>query len=387
MLAHVDPTARAVGYILSPLRGVFLLAALLLRVDGATAAPPPTRSALERVAVNEDKRTLLLQPSGRPFTPWGFNYDRDYRMRLIEDYWVDEWDTVASDFREMKALGANIVRIHLSVSEFLEAPDKPNAKNVAQLRKLVKLCEEIGIDLDVTGLGMYRKEAAPAWYMQAGEPSRWAMQATFWSVVAEACGGSNAVAWFDLANEPVTPGEKRPDREWAAGHLEKYWYSQFIVLDPAGRDRGEIARAWVRRMTAAIRKHDQKALITVGMLPFSAAAGQPSIGFDGPGMRDVLDLMCVHVYPDKPPDFPRSMLVLERFDVGKPVVIEEYFPFECKAEELPAFVERTKKHASGWIGFYWGQGVDELANSKQPVDVMTRGWLEVFPRMRPNDGR
>jgi hypothetical protein len=377
-MRHVRRSTRLLGLVL-----------ILIATSSAAraAAPAATRPALQRVAVSPDGRTLVVQPGGRPFTPWGFNYDRDYRMRLIEDYWVDEWDTVASDFREMKALGANIVRIHLSVAAFLDAPDKPNATNVAQLRRLVKFCQEIGIYLDVTGLGMYRKEAVPAWYTEAEEHARWAMQATFWSVIAEACGGSNAVAWFDLVNEPAIPGAKRPDREWAAGHLQKYWYSQFIVLDPAGRDRGEIARAWVRQMTAAIRKHDQHALITVGMLPFGAAAGQPSIGFDGPGMRDVLDLMCVHVYPDKPPDFPRSITVLERFDVGKPVVIEEFFPFECEAEDLPAFVTRTGKHASGWIGFYWGQGVDELAKSKKPVDKMTHDWLEVFRKMRPADGR
>jgi hypothetical protein len=167
------------------------------------------------------------------------------------------------------------------------------------------------------------------------------------------------------------------------GHLERYWYGQFIVLDLAGRDPAAVAQAWVRQMTAAIRQHDRSALITVGMLPFSAAAGQPSIGFDAPGMRDVLDLMGVHVYPDKPPDFPRSMHVLELFDVGKPVVIEEFFPFECKPQDLPAFIEKTRKHASGWIGFYWGQGVAELAKSNEKVDEMTRGWLELFPKMRP----
>src|SRR5690348_5733269 len=94
-------------------------------------------------------------------------------MRLIEDYWVDEWETVASDFREMKALGANIVRIHLSVSQFLDAPDKPNPKNVAQLRRLVKLCEELGLYLDVTGLGTYRKEAVPGFFFQAEDGIRY----------------------------------------------------------------------------------------------------------------------------------------------------------------------------------------------------------------------
>ena len=34
--------------------------------------------------------------SGRPFVPWGFNYDRDYKMRLIEEYWDKEWNTVAA---------------------------------------------------------------------------------------------------------------------------------------------------------------------------------------------------------------------------------------------------------------------------------------------------
>jgi hypothetical protein len=304
-------------------------------------------------------------------------------MRLIEDYWINEWDTVASDFREMKALGANIVRIHLSVSQFLETPDKPNARNVAQLRKLVHFCEEAGIYLDVTGLGMYRKEDIPAWYYNAEEVDRWKMQAKFWSVIAEACDGSSAVAWFDLVNEPAVPGEKRPDREWAAGHLQKYWYSQFIVLDPAGRDRGDIARAWVRQMSAAIKQHDREALITVGMLPFGAEEGKPSIGFDGNGMKDVLDLMCVHNYPDKAPDFKRAMLVLDRFERGKPVVIEEFFPFECKPEELPAFIEKTRTIADGWIGFYWGQGKDELAKSNSITDEMMRGWLEVFTKTHP----
>jgi hypothetical protein len=213
------------------------------------------------------------------------------------------------------------------------------------------------------------------------------MQAAFWSVIAGACDNSPAVAWFDLANEPVVPGERREDREWSVGKLERYWYGQFIVLDPAGRDRGEIARAWVRQMSAAIRRHDKAALITVGMLPFGAEEGKPSIGFDGNGMKDVLDLMCVHVYPDKPPDFPRSMRVLDRFERGKPVVIEEFFPLECAPQHLPAFVEKSKKHADGWIGFYWGQGVDELEQSKGLGDALTREWLKFFETNGPDGAR
>ncbi len=45
----------------------------------------------------------------------GVNYDHDSQGegRLLEDYWIDEWETVRGDFREMKELGANVVRIHL----------------------------------------------------------------------------------------------------------------------------------------------------------------------------------------------------------------------------------------------------------------------------------
>jgi hypothetical protein len=46
------------------------------------------------IAVAKDKKGFVLAPSGRPFVPWGFNYDHDDRGRLIEDYWESEWPTV-----------------------------------------------------------------------------------------------------------------------------------------------------------------------------------------------------------------------------------------------------------------------------------------------------
>jgi hypothetical protein len=38
------------------------------------------------VAVAKDKKGFILDPSRRPFVPWGFNYDHDDKGRLIEDY-------------------------------------------------------------------------------------------------------------------------------------------------------------------------------------------------------------------------------------------------------------------------------------------------------------
>src|SRR5262249_10903286 len=155
------------------------------------------------------------------------------------------------------------------------------------------------------------------WFTNATETDRWTIQAKFWSVIAEACHQSPAIAWYDLINEPAVPGDKQ--KQWMTGHLGQFWYCQFITLDPAGRDRGQVARAWVKQMSAAIKQPDPHALITVGMLPFTSSPGQPSIGFDPPALNDLLDLICVHVYP-KPPPFKDALSLVEKFDTGKPLV-------------------------------------------------------------------
>ena len=41
--------------------------------------------------------------------------------------------------------------------------------------------------------------------------------------------------------------------------------------------------------------------------------------------------------------------------MGKPVVIEETFPLKCSTAEFEQFIDGSKKHAAGWIGFYWGK--------------------------------
>jgi hypothetical protein len=43
------------------------------------------------VKVSQDKKGFTLEPSGRAFVPWGFNYDHDTQGRLIEDYWDSDW--------------------------------------------------------------------------------------------------------------------------------------------------------------------------------------------------------------------------------------------------------------------------------------------------------
>src|SRR4051812_43644867 len=168
-----------------------------------------TSAEMPRVRVSADKTGFVLDPGGKPFVPWGFNYDHDPKGRLIEDYWDDEWATVERDFRQMKQLGANVVRVHLQFGKFMTAADKPNSRALDRLGKLLALAEETALYLDLTGLGCYHKADVPAWYDTLRESERWDAQAAFWTAVAGRCKASPAVFCYDLMNEPVVPGGKQ----------------------------------------------------------------------------------------------------------------------------------------------------------------------------------
>jgi hypothetical protein len=66
--------------------------------------------------------------------------------------------------------------------------------------------------------------------------------------------------------------------------------------------------------------------------------------------------------------------------VGKPVLIEETFPLACSPQELEEFIEESRKHAAGWLGFYWGEPPEELRRSRTISDALTLGWLELFQK-------
>lgn len=331
------------------------------------------------VVVAKDKKSFVLEPSGKPFTPWGFNYDHDTEGRLIEDYWDKEWDKVKTHFSQMKKLGANVVRIHLQVGKFMDTAEKPNEKALDRLGKLVALAEKEQLYLDVTGLGCYHKADVPAWYDKLSEKDRWDVQARFWDAVAGRCARSPAIFCYDLMNEPVVPGGKRKDGDWLGPAFGGKHFVQVITLDQQKRPRPEIARQWVKHLVAAIRKHDKRRLITIGLVDWSLDRKGLTSGFVPDKIADDLDFICVHLYPEKG-KVEDALKTLAGFDVGKPIVIEETFPLKCSMEEFSQFVEASKKHATGWIGFYWGKPPEELRKGKTIGDAVMLTWLEYFQK-------
>ena len=332
---------------------------------------------LETIAVSKDKRGFVKQPSGKPFRPWGFNYDHDGKGRLIEDYWHKEWPTVEADFREMKQLGANVVRIHLQFGRFMESPDKPNERSLKQLARLLKLAEREKLYLDLTGLGCYHKKDVPAWYDRLSESARWKAQAAFWEAVSKRCANSPAVFCYDLMNEPVVAGGNKRRKEWLGPGFGGKHFVQFIALERKGRNRADVAKKWIANLVAAIRKHDKKHLITVGLVPWSLDRPGLTSGFDPKKVAGQLDFIAMHLYP-KTGERKKAIDTLKGFQVGKPVVIEEIFPLKCSLKELSAFRKESKDLAAGWIGFYWGETPAELRKKKTIAAAITAQWLEWF---------
>ncbi|MCS7237513.1 MAG: glycoside hydrolase family 5 protein [Thermoguttaceae bacterium] len=365
--------------------GCLLLYTAVARVPTSLAQESPrlsTAESLPWIIVAPDGTGFVEKETSRPFVPWGFNYDHDEKGRLIEDYWFSEWQKVEEDFREMRALGANVVRIHLQFGKFMEAVDKPRSEQLGQLRRLLDLAAREKLYLDLTGLGCYHRKDVPEWYDRLSESERWQAQARFWEAVAQLAADHPAVFCYDLMNEPVVPGGDEPRTDWLAPPFGDKHFVQFISLDRAGRPRPEIAKAWIRTLVTAIRRHDKNHLITVGLVPWSLDRPGLTSGFVPQAIAPELDFLAVHIYPERG-KIQEALETLAGFAQGKPVVIEETFPLACSVEELAEFLRQSTKWASGWIGFYWGKTLEECRRSPTLADQITAGWLELFRKGPP----
>ncbi|HEO70095.1 MAG TPA: hypothetical protein ENN80_02455 [Candidatus Hydrogenedentes bacterium] len=349
------------------------------RASGATTP------GLEWIRLGDDGARFVYAESGTEFVAWGVNYDHDRSGRLIEDYWHDEWAAIVEDFAEIKALGANVVRIHLQTGKFMKAPDEADVDALQQLERLLKMAEDTGVYLDLTGLGCYHKQDVPAWYDTLDEAARWDVQARFWAAVATTCADSPAVFCYDLMNEPIVPGPKKKETDWLAGEFGGKYFVQRIALDLAGRTREEVAKAWVDKLASAIRKHDKRHLITLGIIPWALhfyPGARQSLFYSKP-VGEHLDFVSVHFYPEKG-QLDKALDALSVYDLGKPLVIEEMFPLKCSAEELESFIDGSRAIAEGWISFYWGKTIDEYAAEEDSLtSALVRTWLERFRAMTP----
>ena len=131
-------------------------------------------------------------------------------------------------------------------------------------------------------------------------------------------------------------------------------------------------------MTAAIRQHDPKRLITLGMLPFPAAYKAAA---------EQLDFVSPHLYPTAK-KVDAEIALLKQFAWGKPIVIGETFPLSCSAAEERDFLLKSRPYATGWIGHWPDDPPARLRELKQQgkitiVQSMWLSWIELSQEIGP----
>ena len=324
-------------------------------------------AGMETVKISPDNQGFVLHPSGDRYIPWGHNYASvDIMERLANDP-----ARVEREFTEMKAVGTNVARIHPEMPRILAGPDKADPQALDQLRKLLKIAENSGIYLKITGLACYNIKDRMAWYDSLDEQDRWKAQAFFWETIAGTCAESPAVFAYDLANEPAAVGKR--DDGWYMGRMGDVEFCQRLSLNLGQRNGDDIFREWTKRMTSAIRKHDQTHLITMGMLPFPGAYKAAA---------EQLDFVSPHLYP-KTGKVDEEIELLKQFDWGKPIVIGETFPLSCGADDERDFLLKSRDFAHGWMGHWPDESPAELAELKRAGkatihNAIWLSWVELF---------
>lgn len=333
----------------------------------------PRTPILQKIRMSDDGTQFLVGNGEETFSPWGFNYVGPHGT-IVEEIWADDWPRIEKDFRTMRELGANVVRIHLQFGTYMASPDEAKQEELDRLKRLLDLAAETGLYLDLTGLGCYHIDRVPDWYDDLDEAKRWKAQALFWEVIAEKSAGHPAVFCYDLMNEPILAAAKEGEHPWLTGELGGMHFVQRISNDAAGREREEIVEAWVKTLTTAIRKHDPRTPITVGVIPWANVWPNAKPLFYSPSVAKHLDFVSVHFYPESN-EVERSIKALAVYDIGKPLVVEETFPLNCSIEELDQFIEGTKTRSDGWIAHFFGHTIEEHEQGAEPAGSLVAAFL------------
>jgi hypothetical protein len=139
----------------------------------------------------------------------------------------------------------------------------------------------------------------------------------------------------------------------------------------------------VDKLVAAIRKHDRRHMITVGVIPWALVWPNAKPFFYSKQVGENLDFASVHFYPKKG-EVEKALKALAVYDVGKPLVVEEMFPLSCGIEELDAFIDGSRNIADGWISFYWGKSIEDYAQGDLDIaGAIIKSWLEHFRTKGP----
>ncbi len=288
-------------------------------------------AARPKIQVAPDGRGFV-DARGKPFVPFGVTYYRPH-TGWAPQVWK-QFDPVATreDFKRMKKLGVNCVRVFLSYGSFYNEEGKLDAAGLEKFDQFLSIAEDARIYVHPTGPDLW--EGAPHWPLGGLEDERTlvALEA-FWRQFAARCADKSVIFAYDLRNEPSVGWSELKD----------------VVSDKADAAallkfqlrREQIADDWTRRQAAAIKTADPAALVTVGMIQWSVHSLLPALsqysGFRPQRQAKFLDFLTIHFYPLEDGGYKyrsdeslrRNLAYLESVVrevslAGKPVVLGEF---------------------------------------------------------------
>ncbi len=350
----------------------------------------------EFIQVADDKWHFETAISQRPFIPFGVNY---YDPATYHELPYPAFDvigafdstTVDRQLREIRNLGANIVRIFLSVVSFEPDLYVLNEANFRKLDTLIQIARQqnlrIIFDLvndwegnppwesweyfadETTLLGYeYYLEAMGTRYADEPVIFSWSLQnepyvrgpdsgimGDLWIPYIQFKYGSDvslAAAWSDYPRTGESWNQiKQPD-----------YVSEYEPLNSPGDQRlydyqlfrEDIAYNWVRRLTNALYRNDRNHMITIGLDQHStpiknAVPDRTYTAFNPRKIAPFLDYTSIHAYnwwDDATVNIFIEAIARYNFS-NKPVVLEEF-----NFREAGSTVTPLLNSSSGWL--HWG---------------------------------
>ncbi len=131
----------------------------------------------------------------------------------------------------------------------------------------------------------------------------------------------------------------------------------------------------MKRMCDAIRGGGAKQMITVGVIPCRMCFRELNRSSMRRAFTDCwISSRCISIR--RRAKSQKALDALEVYKIGKPVVIEEFFPLACSIEEAAEFFDRSE--ASGVVSFYWGKTIEENEQSGDIKGAIVAAWLKYF---------
>jgi hypothetical protein len=327
---------------------------------GCVIGAPPS-PGIENIRITADGSGFEGSVTGTPFRIWGgdLNYTPNISVSEMTD-----------DFRDVRRMGANVIRLLLEAEHFLDAPactgcpPTANTEALNHLGDVATAAEQVGLYLDITGLGIAYLHDNNSWYdnldgSPAGEQLRWQAQSVFWQGVANELKGNTSIAWYDLMNEPTlgapattwcfTPNTPTTEPCWAQNIAKN-------LTDPDDPNRQrtplEVAEDWLIMMRDAIKigAGDTIHPVSVGNIFCGGALADAS--------HNVLDFYLLHEYPLEATVQTSINEVNNCKRPGKPLVVEETYYTAPSA--LDQFFNATKAKSAGYLGHFIGGTPSQL---------------------------